>query len=163
MGETYFLPKSLTAQNISSSNCPLAEDPTWLIRVAARFSLATEFPLLLISDKHQANLAIGRFKHCFDIPRSKQEVTKVFTSEKNGKKKYGVEPNLLKHMLYLFSEKKGLWVAIFCFLSFNLFAVLGNLTSEFIRWVRFQCLCIKEGWMQLQTDKAVISLCISAL
>lgn len=38
---------------------------------------------------------------------------------------------------YLFSEdfeKKGLWVAIFCFLSFNLFAFLGNLTSEFIRW-----------------------------
>lgn len=38
---------------------------------------------------------------------------------------------------YMFSddfEKKGLWVAIFCFLSFNLFAVLGNLTSEFIRW-----------------------------
>lgn len=40
-------------------------------------------------------------------------------------------------MPYLFSddfEKKGLWVAIFCFLSFNLFAVIGNLTSEFIRW-----------------------------
>lgn len=31
-------------------------------------------------------------------------------------------------------EKKGLWVAIFCFLSFNLFAFLGNLTSEFVRW-----------------------------
>lgn len=38
---------------------------------------------------------------------------------------------------FLFSddfEKKGLWVAIFCFLSFNLFAFIGNLTSEFVRW-----------------------------
>ncbi|KAH3788181.1 hypothetical protein DPMN_166314, partial [Dreissena polymorpha] len=31
-------------------------------------------------------------------------------------------------------EKSGYWVSIFCFLSFNLFAFLGNLTSEFIKW-----------------------------
>ncbi|XP_060564925.1 equilibrative nucleoside transporter 1-like [Ruditapes philippinarum] len=31
-------------------------------------------------------------------------------------------------------EKKGYWVSIFTFLSFNLFAFLGNLTSEYIRW-----------------------------
>lgn len=38
------------------------------------------------------------------------------------------------HMFSDDFEKKGLWVAIFCFLSFNLFAFLGNLTSEFVRW-----------------------------
>ncbi|KAL4231708.1 Nucleoside transmembrane transporter [Mactra antiquata] len=31
-------------------------------------------------------------------------------------------------------EKKGYWVSIFTFLSFNLFAFLGNLTSEWIKW-----------------------------
>ncbi|XP_045188683.2 equilibrative nucleoside transporter 1-like isoform X2 [Mercenaria mercenaria] len=31
-------------------------------------------------------------------------------------------------------EKKGYWTTIFTFLSFNLFAFLGNLTSEWIKW-----------------------------
>lgn len=31
-------------------------------------------------------------------------------------------------------EKKGYWTSIFTFLSFNLFAFLGNLTSEWIKW-----------------------------
>ncbi|XP_052772139.1 equilibrative nucleoside transporter 1-like [Mya arenaria] len=31
-------------------------------------------------------------------------------------------------------ETKGYWTSIFCFLSFNLFAFLGNLASEWIKW-----------------------------
>ncbi|XP_060604639.1 equilibrative nucleoside transporter 1-like [Ruditapes philippinarum] len=31
-------------------------------------------------------------------------------------------------------EMKGYWTSIFTFLSFNLFACLGNLTSEWIKW-----------------------------
>jgi len=29
---------------------------------------------------------------------------------------------------------RSMWAAVFCFLFFNLFATLGNLTTEFIRW-----------------------------
>ena len=77
--------------------------------MAARFSLASEFPVLLISDKHQANLAIGSFKHCFDIPGSKQEVTKVFTSEKKWQKYMELNQiSLNTYVIFIFREKRTL-------------------------------------------------------
>ena len=42
---------------------------------------------------------------------------------------------ICNHGFDCFTESSGYWTTIFCFLTFNLFAFLGNLVSEWIKWV----------------------------